>query len=379
MHAIATTLAVVVICHVLGGCQGESQPASAPPAAVQPALAPPPAAAPPNKPPGNVQLPIQFRSDTPPAVPEPADADKNWAPEDYDPLVPLRADGKPTFSNAWFPTHIAVWSRLLAPLKGKPNLNYLEVGVFEGQSLIWLFDNIFTDPSCKGAGIDVFFMKGLEERYRENLKRAGLDKRVATLKGFSNDELRKLPPKSFDLIYIDASHTAANALRDGILSWDLLKDGGILIFDDYALTPRFPPDIRPGVVLNAMVTAFHKEAEVMQRAWQLFLRKIPNECQDNCSKLGPYQYFWNFKSPDTPGGGTLFDPRTKSRVPLTREETVLVESLLNYLPLGYPFLAPPREFLEKPDVQALIAKLKLVSETVDPNPGTDNKPVRPPE
>ena len=378
MHAIAAQLAIVVISLVLAGCQGES-PAPSGPGPAQPGAVPAPApAAAPNKPPAGAQLPIEFRTDTPSAVPEPAAEDRNWSSPGYDPLVPLTPDGKPTFSNVWFKTHLDLWTRQLAHLKGKPGLSYLEVGVFEGQSLVWIFENILTDPSSTGTGIDLFDMEGLEQRFRENLKRAGIDKRVTTLKGFSNDALRGLKPNTFDIIYIDASHTAANALRDGILSWDLLKEGGILIFDDYSLTPRFPPDLRPGTVINSLITAFHKEAQVLHRGWQMFLKKVPNDCWDNCSKLGPYRYFWDFKNPDVAGSGTLFDPRTKARVPLTKDEAVLVETLLNYLPLGFPFLAPPREFWEKPEVQALVTKLKLVADTALPNPDVAKPPAAPP-
>lgn len=295
-----------------------------------------------------------------PAVPEPAEEDRDWRDPSYDELAPSRADGKPTFSNEWFLNNVKVWDRVLQPLKGKPSLRYLEVGVFEGQSFLWMFDEVLTDPSSRATAIDVFFFEGLEDRFRENLARAGIADRVEVIKKFSNEALRPLEPNSFDVIYIDGSHTAANVLRDGILAWDLLKVGGILIFDDYGLRPRFPPEIRPGPMIDAMVTAFGKEAELLHRGWQLMLRKRETGCFDNCSTLGPYYYHWNYNEPNAIGTGTLFDTRTNARVPLTVEERTIVEGLLVTQPFGFTHLWPTRETWSRPETQALMQKLNLL-------------------
>lgn len=37
----------------------------------------------------------------------------------------------------------------------------------------------------------------------------------------------------FDFIYVDGLHLSQDVLYDALLSFDLLKVGGILIFDDY--------------------------------------------------------------------------------------------------------------------------------------------------
>lgn len=303
---------------------------------------------------------VRFNLAGEPAVPEPAAADQDWTDPSYDELSPSRADGKPTFSNNWFLNNEKVWKKVLAPLRGKPNLRYLEVGVFEGQSFLWMFDNVLTDPSSTATAIDVFFFQGLEDRFRENLKRAGVTDRTKVIKGFSNDALRPLKPNSFDVIYIDGSHTAANVIRDGLLAWDLLKEGGILIFDDYGLRPRFPAAIRPGPMIDAMVTALYKEADLLQRGWQLMLRKRATDCYDNCSTFGPYYYHWNYGEPTTVGTGTLYDPRTKARVPLTVEERTIIEELLATRPFGQTYLQPEKGLVLRPDTQALIQKLNLL-------------------
>ena len=57
--------------------------------------------------------------------------------------------------------------------------------------------------------------------------------------GRSQDLLRAMTGEPFDLVYIDASHEAADVLADAVLAWPLLKPGGFLGFDDYT-SRRFP-------------------------------------------------------------------------------------------------------------------------------------------
>ena len=53
----------------------------------------------------------------------------------------------------------------------------------------------------------------------------------------------------FDFIYVDGSHQAQDVLADAVMSWMLLRKGGLLIFDDYLWekndflsTPKFAID-----------------------------------------------------------------------------------------------------------------------------------------
>lgn len=53
--------------------------------------------------------------------------------------------------------------------------------------------------------------------------------------GKSEDILRKLKRKhkEYDLVFIDGSHKYKDVISDARLSWDLLRVGGTMIFDDY--------------------------------------------------------------------------------------------------------------------------------------------------
>ena len=299
---------------------------------------------------------VTFKADGASAVPNPAEEDRRWERDEYSPLIQSRKDGKPTFTNRFAFLHGALWKEHLAHLKGRPDLRYLEVGLFEGKSLIWMFRNVLTDPSSTATGIDLFGPAGLEARYRENIDREGVTDRVTTLIGYSNEMLRPLEPKSFDLIYIDASHVAPDVLRDAVLCWDLLKTDGILIFDDYEYLPHLPDELRPGIAIDSFVTAFRNELEVLTRGRQMIVRRVEPVCFGECSAIGPYRYFWSWQKKQT--GGTLYDPRTGARVPLTAKERTIVERLLSR-PFGETEVIVPSSFLRDAATQAVLRKLDL--------------------
>jgi predicted O-methyltransferase YrrM len=220
-----------------------------------------------------------------------------------------------TFSaNAWH------WPSTLGSFKGKPNLNYLEIGVFEGGSLLWILENILIDPSSRATAIDIF-PGDSEEKFVANLDMSGFRDQVKILKGRSQEKLRGLPPGSFDLIYIDGSHLAKDVYVDAALSWGLLKTGGLLIFDDYLYVPHLPLDQRPKVSIDAFVNAFGDELELIRNDYQMVVRKKGNFCQRyHCSTIGNYGYDWNERQ--------LYELSNDKLIPLTEREKVAMERFL---------------------------------------------------
>jgi predicted O-methyltransferase YrrM len=186
------------------------------------------------------------------------------------------------FTADWFSRAQPLWRSILSDRAGRPALHYLEIGVFEGRSLVWMLDNVLTAPSARATVIDPFFDADVEARFDNNLERSGHPGKVTVKKGLSQVELRRLPLDSFDVIYIDGSHTADDVLADAVLSWDLLRDGGLLIFDDYlskgsATTPEsrpLPPQLRPRLAIDAFISTYLHRLEMVHRGYQLVLRKV---------------------------------------------------------------------------------------------------------
>lgn len=106
-----------------------------------------------------------------------------------------------------------------------------------------------------------------------NLDISGAAERTTVIKGFSQEELGKLPAESYDIIYIDGLHTAERVLEDAVLSWRLLKDGGVVIFDDYKWPKPGPPEARPKIAITAFVRCYKPNLRIIHSDYQVILRK----------------------------------------------------------------------------------------------------------
>ena len=52
-------------------------------------------------------------------------------------------------SEDWFSWNIPVWELQLASFVDRPETHYLEIGVFEGRSMLWALDHVLTHPKRK--------------------------------------------------------------------------------------------------------------------------------------------------------------------------------------------------------------------------------------
>lgn len=173
------------------------------------------------------------------------------------------------------------WFRWLGHLRDQ-KAQGLEIGTFEGDSAQWMLDNIFTNPESRYHCVDPFTgsvehrIGRIDTSRLEETTRAKLAKypNVTIHKGYSQDILRQLKPGTFDVIYVDGDHTARAVLRDGIHSFDLLRVGGIMIFDDYRWSVMPNELDRPKTGVDAFLKCYLKEIEVLDpRGWQIAVRK----------------------------------------------------------------------------------------------------------
>ena len=190
----------------------------------------------------------------------------------------------PKFSQDWFLKNAKYWDRHIVPsYTGKSNLNFLEIGCFEGRATLWMLENILTNETSKITVMDTF--EGSSEHKENgldlsNLKDIFIDNiseyrnKVKIEQGYSQDILRKYDTREqFDLIYIDGSHHSIDVLEDAVLSFRLLKRGGILAFDDYTWMLPDTPNDRPGIAIEAFMSTHRETTELIHIGWQLFLLK----------------------------------------------------------------------------------------------------------
>lgn len=186
--------------------------------------------------------------------------------------------------------HGANWSNWLGHLKGKPAVG-LELGSFRGASAEWALENIFTHPDSTYTCVDTFEgsdehkVNGIdcsdnEKLTTERLKKFG--ERAWIFKQYSDRFLRhafapddaESDIRHFDFVYVDAAHDSMNVLRDAVLAFDLIKDGGIMIFDDYNWK-AMPREIdRPKMGVDAFVSCYADRIHVIAYGWQVAIRKL---------------------------------------------------------------------------------------------------------
>lgn len=142
-------------------------------------------------------------------------------------------DKKLFFTSDWFSHNQAVWDREIAPHLSKIDApNVLEIGAFEGRSSLYFLEN-FSNLMLTVIDPWAYTNDAGEETNRRFLSNiASFNDRVIVMRGKSQ-LMRKLDDHQYDIVYIDGEHTSAAVLHDAILAYELVKVGGLLIFDDY--------------------------------------------------------------------------------------------------------------------------------------------------
>jgi len=104
-------------------------------------------------------------------------------------------------------------------------------------------------------------------------------------KGYSHRHLANLLSQNkenyFDFIYVDGSHQAPDVLADAVLSFSLLKVGGIMVFDDYLWAEDMPygrdPLRCPKPAIDAFINIFFRKMEVISAPlYQIYTKKLSN-------------------------------------------------------------------------------------------------------
>ena len=102
------------------------------------------------------------------------------------------------FTRDYFTGNIPSWMQILKPWQGRPDIHYLEIGVSEGRSALWMLENILTHTTAKITLLDVF-PKELYGRFMSNLILSGFLDKSIIIKGKSHITLRTLPLDKYDI------------------------------------------------------------------------------------------------------------------------------------------------------------------------------------
>ena len=164
-------------------------------------------------------------------------------------------DHKFQFTAKWFlNTNLPTFRVYIYPVwKDKP-ISYVEIGVYEGMSLVWMMQYVLTHPESYAVGIDPWSMSiKFDEEYMDAVRLRAHHNlvpwrdRCSLVRGNSNDVIGKalalrqgfsrLKRNSIDLYFIDGDHHELTTTVDGELGLRLVRPGGWIIFDQIN-TPR---------------------------------------------------------------------------------------------------------------------------------------------
>lgn len=189
------------------------------------------------------------------------------------------------FPNWFAQTAQPNFERFLIPLAGQRNLRFLQLGVYTGDATVWLQENILTHQDTWLFDIDTW--EGSDEEAHESIRFNEVYEfyltrikerdpvyhyRMTTFDFFVTHRSRIEGP--FDFIYIDADHTAAGVLLDAELSWQHLKSGGIMAFDDYTWGDHLPAYLTPKLGINLFLHRHQGKYELLVMNTQVWIRKL---------------------------------------------------------------------------------------------------------
>jgi len=169
-------------------------------------------------------------------------------------------------------------------LKPEDSRQIVEIGVYEGASTCFWSDFYLNHPDSRLISIDPF--TGSEEHHAEpekypelanleliargNIAKSTNAAKIEVLKGFSQFIypelcLRHGAEPWIDVLYVDGAHDPTSVARDTVLYVPMVKQGGLIIFDDYG-----HPDVKRGV--DNALNAFASAEKAIFTGWQLVVK-----------------------------------------------------------------------------------------------------------
>lgn len=188
------------------------------------------------------------------------------------------------YSRIWFnPSSFTI----LKQYTNKHNIMFLEVGAFEGYSANYFIDNFLQgdnstitciDPWIKYSESTVTKMNGWDDVMNEDTYDMFIhntkvnSNKIIIKRGLSKDILPTLHSE-YDFIYIDGDHSEAAVWVDAILSFDILKINGIMIFDDYNWNVG---DKSPKNAIDKFIKEYNSKINILFINDQVAVQKISN-------------------------------------------------------------------------------------------------------
>jgi tetratricopeptide (TPR) repeat protein/predicted O-methyltransferase YrrM len=178
------------------------------------------------------------------------------------------------FTRDNFTYRIPLWQPQLEPLMAREGVKILEIGSYQGMSSCWLLDTVLTATSSQLICID----SRVESILKENLAKTKKQEQVTLLIGDTHQHLASFAPETFDVVSLqDKCKLINHVYQNARLTWQLLKVGGLAMFNDYGWRNPANPQQNPQQGIEQFLSEVKDEWELVHRspqANQLVIRKI---------------------------------------------------------------------------------------------------------
>jgi predicted O-methyltransferase YrrM len=196
------------------------------------------------------------------------------------------------FTEAWFAESAAfTWEQLIPEHFPDGIGKALEIGSYEGMSACWLLGrarakDLLCVDTWQGSDEEHFEHVNMEQvhaRFQVNIaqciKAPGAVVRAWQMT--SAEAMKKLlddgQGNTFDFIYIDGSHIAADVLSDACYAFRLLKPGGWIYFDDYNwtdITHPGDPKRTPKAGIDSFIALYLRKIRFLRSKYQMHVQKL---------------------------------------------------------------------------------------------------------
>lgn len=177
----------------------------------------------------------------------------------------------PDNKRIFFLDHIPIWEKFLDVLKNKDNI-CLEIGSLYGGSSVYILDNF-----CTSDNSHLYIMDINDNDYLDNNVKPY--KNVTKIIGESSDSFKSFnhqnQTKEFlDFVYVDGNHMSKYVLEDAVNSFYCLKEGGIMVFDDFAGGLEQPKHLQVKTAVDSFLHSYEQHVQLLYIGYQLILKKI---------------------------------------------------------------------------------------------------------
>jgi predicted O-methyltransferase YrrM len=201
-----------------------------------------------------------------------------------------------SISNDWFGHNVIFWCAIFDEFDfWQRDIDVLEIGSWEGLSGTFILSSLKkahltcvdtwegADEHKSYSAASPSVLNRIERNFDENLAR--FSDRLTKFKGTSfSFYTGKLSNKKYDLIYVDGSHYCDDVIIDALKCFEMLKVGGVMIFDDYLWRGYKNTMSNPAAAINLFLKIKKKNYRIIRVYYQIAIVKVSEPLREIASE-----------------------------------------------------------------------------------------------